>query len=164
MGIRVQKFEWHGEKVIADAAEAARRGINEVAKAGANLARVDHEWVSRTGATESSIFQEEAKILDGDRYVQGKWGVRAQPRFRPNGELQNESTVDVAFFLEFGTGDRESHPFIYPAWDETKHELGAAIRVQYAAIQAGTGTFVKEVVEDFSFGLSDEIDTGWWLE
>lgn len=71
-------------------------------------------------------------------HVWGAWGVRSEPRFHDDtGELQGETTKDIAMFLEFGTVKMEPRPFLYPSWDVNKRLLPALVRLAYEALLGG---------------------------
>jgi hypothetical protein len=158
-------MDWDGATVMAKAVAAAKTGIDECMALGVEHARSGHQypppsedWQTFANRTEQTIdatqILEKAELKGefGPRpYVTGRWGVRDEPAYQDpdewrevrgfkhpeRDELQDVTIMDRAMFLEFGTRRMAPRPFLYPAWDETKHLLPGLIAAAYKALGGG---------------------------
>jgi hypothetical protein len=60
------------------------------------------------------------------------------------------SMVDVSLFLEFGSVKMAPRPWLYPAWDATKHRLPEEVRTAYEEISvSGSPTAIRNSLGGF---------------
>lgn len=147
------KLDWNGDEILGIAAEAARRGIDDITEKAADMARTNHpNWTSRTGQTEDAIFSHVAIFeaigtgKSSTPHVWGEWGIEDRPRLRGREFDEDDihdaigeatSTVEVAMFLEFGTAKMQPKtPWLYATWDTTKLMLLPAIAEHYQELSA----------------------------
>lgn len=153
------ELDWEGDRILAQAIEASRLGINDTTALALEMALATHPWENRTGQLEAAHFRREAIIEElgtgpsSTPHVWGEWGIEDTPRLSKwqsgmdpaskrwrrsrSGELITNK--DVAMWLEFGTkkiGKPSPYRWIYPTWDATKVLMPLMIKEHYEELNA----------------------------